>query len=62
MPDHTTNPSDPAESPASDRSEVPLPRLGTAATETTEDSLDAERDAVGDGADTGGLTPPDRAQ
>jgi hypothetical protein len=62
MSDHTPDPADAAASPAGDRSDVPVPRLGTAATEKTEDSLDAERAAVGDGPDTGGLTPPDQAQ
>ena len=62
MADHTPDLPDAAESPAGDRSDVPVPRLGSAAAERTEDSLDAERAAVGDGPDTGGLTPPDQAQ
>lgn len=40
----------------------PTPRLTEPATEEPEDSMERERDAVGDGPDTGGLTPPDHAQ
>ena len=55
-------PADPATSPAHDRSDVPVPRLSTPATEPAEESREAERDAVGDAPDLGGLTPPDDAQ
>lgn len=41
---------------------VPVPRLATPATETPEESLRAEADAVGDHPDVGGLTPADDAQ
>lgn len=40
----------------------PTPRLTEPATEEPEDSIERERDAVGDGPDTGGHTPPDHAQ
>lgn len=40
----------------------PTPRLTEAAAEKPEDSVERERDAVGDAPDTGGLTPPDQAQ
>jgi len=53
---------DPGQSPVPDSDEVPVPRLATPATETTEESLRAEREHVGDQPDTGGLTPTDDAQ
>lgn len=53
---------DPRQSPVPDSDEVPVPRLGTPATEATEESLRAEHDHVGDHPDTGGLTSADDAQ
>ena len=41
---------------------MPVPRLGTPATETVEESLRAEREAVGDEPDIGGVTPANKAQ
>jgi hypothetical protein len=41
---------------------APTPRLNEPATEKPEDSVERQRDAVGDGADVGGLTPPEQAQ
>jgi hypothetical protein len=40
----------------------PTPRLATPATEEAGDSVQRERDAVGDGPDVGGITPSDDAQ
>ena len=40
----------------------PTPRLRTPADESPETSVQQERDAVGDAADLGGLTPADDAQ
>lgn len=55
--------SDARRSPAGSASEeVPVPRIGSPAAEAAEESTRAERDAVGDGPDQGGLTPPDDAQ
>ncbi|CAA9334532.1 MAG: hypothetical protein AVDCRST_MAG48-3308 [uncultured Friedmanniella sp.] len=64
MTDPTRQPDapDPAASPADDHGDVPVPRLGTPAREPAAVSQEAERDAVGDAPDTGGLTPPDDAQ
>lgn len=62
MADPAANAPDPSLSPATDRAAVPVQRLGTPATETTEDSIRAEDDAVADEPDTGGLTPSDGAQ
>lgn len=45
-----------------ERDTEPTPRLATPATETTEDSVELEREAVGDEPDVGGLTPSDDAQ
>jgi hypothetical protein len=36
--------------------------LAATASKSIEQSVEEERDAVGDGADEGGLVPPDRAQ
>ncbi|GAA1431806.1 hypothetical protein GCM10009616_19750 [Microlunatus lacustris] len=62
MPTPAADLPDPGQSPVTGSDEVPVPRLGTPATETTEDSLRAERDHVGDHPDTGGLTSTDDAQ
>ncbi len=45
-----------------ERDTEPTPRLATPATETAEDSVQLEREAVGDEPDVGGLTPSDDAQ
>ena len=62
-----SSPADPAASPVPPGEDdqpggVPTPRLSTPATETTDDSVQREREAVGDGPDVGGLTPGDDAQ
>ena len=62
MTDHPAESPSPAESPVGDRTDVPVPRIGTPATETTEESVHAEREATADEPDAGGLTPPDDAQ
>ena len=40
----------------------PTPRLAEASAEQPEDSVQREREAIGNSSDTGGLTPPDQAQ
>ena len=67
MSDNRSSRSDALESPvgsagSQDRGAEPTPRLATPATEPTDDSLERERDAVGDGPDVGGLTSSDDAQ
>lgn len=62
MPDLAADVPDPRQSPVVDTSSVPVPRLATPATESTEESIRAEDDAVGDAPDTGGLTSEDDAQ
>lgn len=52
---------DPTPSPVDGRADVPVPRLTTPAAEPADESREAERGAVGDVPDTGGLTPPDDA-
>lgn len=45
-----------------ERGPAPTPRLATPATEATAESVQRERESVGDEPDVGGLTPPDEAQ
>jgi len=65
--DNSSSSSDALESPleaagTQGRGTAPTPRLATPATESGEESIQHEHDAVGDGPDVGGLTPVDDAQ
>jgi len=56
MSDSSAEVPDAAHGPVGEARDVPVPRLGTPATEPIEESLRAERDAVGNEPDVGGLT------
>ena len=66
MTDNSSSSSDaldsPVEAAGNERGAAPTPRLTTPATESREESVQREQDAVGDGPDVGGLTPADDAQ
>lgn len=66
MPDPSSS-ADALESPAAagqddERGPEPTPRLATPATEAAEESVQRQREAVGDKPDVGGLTSDDDAQ
>lgn len=64
MPEDTSS-ADALQSPVTGENQPgsePTPRLATPATEEAGDSVQRERDAVGDGPDVGGTTPSDDAQ
>jgi hypothetical protein len=46
----------------SQQPDVPVPGLAQTAAESPEESVERERDVVGDQPDTGGLVPEDDAQ